>query len=250
MIVLSFLLALAPVQPLTPVNPYAGPHVEKTYTFKVTAPGKLTVTTLNGRISVKAGDTGSIIVVANRRSASQDALGKLSESVMQQGQDVTATGMFPSDCGETCGSVDFTITVPPNTSVTANGTNGSIGIEDIDGTVVAATKNGPVLCGGLGGDVTLGSENGMVNAGFRDLSHVSKAILGTNNGVVRVVLPHGATIGTIKAGTKNGKILTPWALTPVKQSDGAMKVDHQFSKTGPLFLLGTSTGDVDVVISP
>lgn len=244
---LPLFLAIAPMQTApTSVNPFAGPHAEKTYTYAVSGPARLAITTLNGRITVKRGDAGKIVVTVNRRAGTQTEVDALGSEVQQKDSTVSASGTFPPNCGDSCGSVDFIVTVPADTSITAHSDNGEIGINDIDGTVTASTKTGPILCGGLAGNVTLGAVHGMVNAGFRDFAHVTKVILGTSDGVVRLVLPHGATIGTLKAGTGDGKIYSPFDLKPVSKGNG-VEVSRQFSATGPTVLMGTGRGDVNIV---
>lgn len=244
MMIIPLLLAITPGA--TSVNPLAGPHAQNTYTYAVSGPARLDVTTVNGRISIKAGAAGKIVVLVNRRAETQAALTSLGSQVAQKGNNVTAAGRFPDQCGTSCGSVDFTITVPADTDIVASSDNGFVGIDNIDGAVTAATKNGPVLCGGLAGNVTLGSVNGRLNAGFRDLTHVSKIVLGTETGVVRVVLPSGGGIGKLKAGTGDGKIFAPWKLDTVSKGNG-MEVEQQINSSGPSVLLGTGRGDIDIV---
>ena len=244
MMIAPLLLAIAPHA--TSVNPNAGPHAYNTYTYSVSGPAQLDVTTLNGRISIKRGDPGKIVVVVNRRADTQAAVDALGSQIQQKGNSLTAAGRFPDRCGDSCGSVDFTISVPVDTNVVANSENGFIGIYNIDGSVTASTKNGSVLCGGLAGNVTLGALNGRLNAGFRDLTHVSKIVLGTQNGVVRIVLPAGTRIGKLKAGTGDGKIFAPWTLDIVPKGNG-VEVQQQLNSSGPEVILGTGRGDIDIV---
>ncbi|HET9028608.1 MAG TPA: hypothetical protein VFN49_00395 [Candidatus Aquilonibacter sp.] len=229
------------------VNQFAGPHVEKTYSYTVAAKSTITVASSNGRISVKAGPAGKITVVVNRRAGTQAALAALGENVTQKDNAVTAQGTFPASCGDSCGSVDFIVTVPADASVVAQTKNGEIGVEGVNGSVVAATQHGPILCGNLGGNVKLASQNGMLNAGFRDLTHVSDIELGTQNGGVRLVVPQGAQIGTLSAGTQHGKIFSPLPLTIQPDGMGA-KVDQRLSQHGPSVKMGTQNGDVNIVV--
>lgn len=252
-LVLALLLALqatpSVAPPAIPVNPFAGPHQEATYTYPVSSGAQLTVSTASGRVAVEAGEPGKIIVVASRRAGSQAALAALGADVTQNGNSVSATGRFPAHCTPDCGTVSFEIQVPPDTSVVAHSDEGSVGINDVSGSVKASTLHGPILCGGLSGDAILGAQEGMVNGGFRDLTHVKNVILGTGTGTVRVVLPQDAVISDIKAGTGDGAIHSMWPLTIGPKGSGAHGEGH-FGNAGPEILAGTGKGDVDIVKAP
>ncbi len=251
MIVFALILALQTspaVAPGIPVNPFAGPHQENTYTYAMSPGATLNVTTPNGRVAIEAGEPGKIIVVASRRAATQQAVAAIHADVTQSGNGVSATAHLPASCTQDC-SLSFQIQVPPDTNVVAHSDAGSVGVNDVSGSVIASTVNGPVLCGGLSGNATLGAKEGMVNGGFRDMTHVTRVELGTGNGTVRAVLPANAAIGEIKAGTDDGAIHSEWPLTVVTKGTGASAEAH-FGDKGPTLLIGTGKGDVDIVKAP
>ncbi len=251
MIALAVILALQPspaAAPGIPVNPFAGPHQENTYTYAVSPGATVNVTTPSGRIAVEAGEPGKIIVVASRRAATQQAIVDLHADVTQNGNDVTAAARLPANCAQDC-SVSFQIQVPPDTNIVAHSDSGSVGINDVSGSVTASTVHGPILCGGLSGNATLGAQEGMVNGGFRDVSHVTHMELGTGSGTVRVVLPPNAAIAEIKAGTGDGAIHSEWPLAIAPKGTGASGEGH-FGNAGPVVLAGTGKGDVDIVKAP
>ncbi len=252
MTILALILALQAspgVAPGIPVNPFAGPHQENTYTFTVSSGASLNVTTPSGRVSIEAGEPGKIIVVANRRASSQAAIASLGVDVKQSGNAVSANGRLPAHCMPDCGAVSFQIQVPPDTTIVAHSDDGSVAVHDVSGSVTASTVHGPILCGGLSGNATLAAQEGMVNGGFSDMTHVTQVTLGTSSGTVRVALPANAAIAEIKAGTGDGAIHSEVPLTIVPKGAGA-SVDQHIGSTGPTLVLGTGKGDVDIVKLP
>jgi hypothetical protein len=248
---LALILALQAspgIAPGIPVNPFAGPHQENTYTFAVSSAASLNVTTASGRIAIEAGEPGKIIVVASRHAQTQGALATFGVDVKQSGNSVSAAGRLPDRCTPDCGTVSFEIQVPPDTAIVAHSNEGSVAVHDVSGSVTASTVHGPVLCGGLSGNATLASHEGMVNGGFRDMTNVTRVTLGTEKGTVRVALPANATIGEVKAGTGDGTIHSELPLNVVTKGAGA-SVDQHFG-SGPMLVLGTEKGDVDIVKLP
>jgi hypothetical protein len=232
----------------TSVNPTAGPHVEATQTFAVSPHSSLLVTTAGGHVEIKGGDDGKIVVTTIRHAPTQAALASLDATVSLKDNALSATGTFASGCNN-CGSVDFTITVPQDATIVAHADEGSISINGVDGTVKASTKHGPVLCGDLGGNAVIGTGDGMVNAGYRDLSHVTKIMLGAGAGTVRLVIPSDAKLGSINVGTGDGRLYTPWPLSVVQKKKG-FEAKGTMSSTGPTVLMGTGKGDVVIATVP
>lgn len=232
----------------TVINPHAGPRLVDTYHFTMKASPALHVATENGSVSIKGGDGNEIVVTVTRRGGSAADMKAIAVKAAQSGNAVDVSSQMPTGCSACTAS--YEITVPRSTTIDASSDFGSIGVENVAGDVDAMTKHGPILCGGLSGNVKLTSENGMLNAGFSDLSHVSTVTLGTANGAIRIVLPPHAKVAHLKAGTANGAITSPGLALNVARKGTGAAVDQTLASSGPTIVLGTASGPIAIVTAP
>lgn len=232
----------------TVVNPNAGPKLVSTFHFTMQKMPELHAATPSGSVTVKGGDGNRIVVTVTRRGNTGGRISAIVARAVQSGNEVDVSAQMPVGCKDCTAS--YEITVPRVTKIVAESDAGDIAVQDVAGTVDAATKFGKILCGGLSANVTLSSQDGLVNAGFSDVSHVTKVTLASANGGLRVVLPAGASIAHLKAGTGNGEITAPgFDLQVVKKGPGA-GVDQTLSASGPDLVLGTANGPISIVKEP
>ncbi len=232
----------------TVINPHAGPKIVTTYRFTMKPSPELNVATANGTVTIKGGSGNEIVVTVTRRGGSDAQMKAIDVRAVRNGNTISVASKMPADCSSCAAS--YEIAVPLDTAIRASSDDGAIHVNDVAGTVEAASKLGNVLGGGLSGNVKFGADNGFVNAGFTSVAHVSSIILASGNGAVRLVLPHAALVSHIKAGTANGQITTNGvSLNVVKSAKGAA-VDQTLAKTGPNIKLGSANGAISIIQMP
>ncbi|MET0842980.1 MAG: DUF4097 family beta strand repeat-containing protein [Mycetocola sp.] len=121
--------------------------------------------------------------------------------------------------------VRIDVSLPPNLDVTASGRNGSIGAEDLTGSLDLSTTNGAIDVDGASGvlalhttngrievddstatDVQAQTTNGAVLLSFSDAPDLVTA--NSTNGEIRIVVPDDGTEYFVDANTTNGRIDT------------------------------------------
>ena len=193
------------------------------------APLSLDVETSNGSVSIRGvADVQSASVTVTLRSRGQtlaEAQDRVDRIVYQA--DVSGSridlkylsGAQDADVRRHSG-VDFDVTVPVDTQVEVDTSNGAIDVESIDGTLVLDTSNGAIDVYDGSGTLIADTSNGRIDVAVfsGDLQ------LDTSNGDIRV----DDFSGTIDAETSNGSI------------------DYDGTPTGGGNRLRTSNGSVTV----
>ncbi|MEO6006146.1 MAG: DUF4097 family beta strand repeat-containing protein [Opitutus sp.] len=200
--------------------------VEKTFT--VQPDGLLTVETQGGNIRVETADQTTVKVVATQtikassESEADSLLEKLTLTIEQQGQGVTATSKYEKKpSGLNWGSwppvqVNFVVTVPSHYNVKVKTSGGDISVDDLMGKVYARTSGGNVTLGKISQDVDAGTSGGDVrlNEGLASVKlstsggniTVERAIgatdLDTSGGDIRI----GSVENTVHASTSGGNV--------------------------------------------
>jgi len=223
--------------------------VEKTFTAQ--PGGTLTLETQGGDIRVMPGSDNQVHVTARERihastEAEADALlEKLTLTMEQNGNDVTAVAKYPKKSG-LFGfrswppvQVSFDVTVPAHTSTDLRTSGGDIRVGDLAGRMQIRTSGGDVTAGMIDGEV-----HALTSGGDIDLKQATgHTRLGTSGGNIKV----GRVLGSADLSTSGGDI-------GIGGVEGALKAhtsggDVTASIQGPLqqdCSIGTSGGDVRV----
>lgn len=179
---------------------------EVTETFSVTGLTQLNVDSSNGFILVEAADTSTVTATARLRSRGE-TLEKAEERVdaivyeMSQEGDIVTLRYRSSDQTDAVrrySGVSFTVTVPRQSDIDAETSNGDIVVSGAQGAFDLDTSNGDIELSDLIGTVTADTSNGRIEA-----DRVNGALtLETSNGAIRLENVEAR----VDARTSNGRI--------------------------------------------
>lgn len=180
-----------------------------TRTLEHRAGTPIRVETRNGRIVLRPGTVGKVMVRATRRAKASSKkraralLKKIHLELVSGPGGVRISAEHPSGSLREQYGVTFEVTVPPGASVTAESRNGAIRAHGLRGGLRASTRNGSVHAMAVAGAVTLSTKNGSIRLQGR----VSRFDLSTKNGSIRLELLGARSLsGSSRAETVNGSI--------------------------------------------
>jgi len=213
-----------------------GPTETREDRFTVAGSVRLVVDSQNGRIEVEAGPDDEVHVQATLRGAD-----RLEYEVRQEGDTITVTSrktrrvLFGFGPG-----TDLVITVPTNTVVDLDTSNGRIELTGIRGSGSLDTSNGKIVLKDIVGDYVGDTSNGSITIAGMEGS----ARLSTSNGGVDI----RDVIGEFDIETSNGRIffvgeLIPGGRNRLDTSNGRVEVELQGVPSVSLDA-STSRGDV------
>ena len=163
----------------------------------------LSVSTVNGLISINSWDGEKIALNATKRSRyGEDDLKNAEIVVSENGDEINIEIQHSSPIRSR--AVDLVIKIPNNVTVKfVSSTNGGITVENVDGYVEATTLNGGIDIIGTTGIGNLVSTNGGISAELFDITE-DIDIENTNGGVTLFINP--IINASIQISTTNGGI--------------------------------------------
>ena len=233
---LSRLAALVLVASLLLAGCTLGPTETREDRFTVAGPVRLVVDSQNGRIEVQAGRDDEVHVQATLRRA-----GRLDYEVRQEGDTITVTSRKTRRVVFGIGpGTDLVITVPTNTVVDLDTSNGRIELTGIHGSGSLDTSNGSLVLADVVGDFVGDTSNGSITIETMEGS----ARLSTSNSRVDV----RDAVGEFDIESSNGRItfsgeLLPGGRNRLESSNGRVEVELQGI---PSVTLDASTSHGDV----
>lgn len=199
---------------------------------EATLPGRddLSVTAVNGSITVEAWDGDEIRVLARVQVKGRDAEDTAGEvEIHTEDGDIHATGprnesgwsrMFGN---ERNWRVSYRIQVPRDIELSVKTTNGGIEVNGVEGDVAFKTTNGGVRVTDAGGDVEGRTTNGGVFVGLDPGAWEGNRVdLETTNGGIEVELPEDID-ARVEARTTNGGVRVAHPVTIQSQSRNRLK---------------------------
>ena len=180
--------------------------------------GTLYVTNVNGAVSVTGADTDVVSVEARKRvdvyrtwgstKDPEEFLADLEVRITEEDGDVTVETVVPSSLfvAGVVSNVQYTITVPHDTNLVIENTNGSIAVDDVQASVVIENVNGAVET-----EDTTGALDVSVTNGNADIEHEAalaaeeSITVDVENGAIEVALPEDSAFD-IQAETTVGGI--------------------------------------------
>jgi hypothetical protein len=202
---------------------YETERFEQTYPFS--SNGKISISNINGSITVEAWDKNEIKLESVKNGESKERLAEVKLKI-NAGQTLfsveTDYGSWQNgrngNWGKNGGNiqVDFHLYVPKNAYLDEIETiNGTVNISNMQNFTKASAVNGEVRAVNLRGSADISTVNGTTVAEFDSLQSTDKIALSTVNGRVNLAIPSDAD-ATIKAETVNGGINNEFGL-PVKK---------------------------------
>ncbi len=199
-------------------------------------PSSESVVKVTARETIKAGS----------ESEADELLKKLTLTIEQQGNDVTAISKYENQTGLHWGSwppvqVDFIVSVPAKFSADLKTSGGDINIGDLEGRVRAHTSGGDVKLAHIGGEVDGDTSGGNMSL----VEGRSSVTLKTSGGDITV--GHAVGVTLLKTSGGNIKLDSVDNTLDARTSGG----DIRAAIVGPLkgdCLLSTSGGKVKVTV--
>lgn len=181
-----------------------------TRTAPFNAGGELTLSNVNGNVTIKTWDKNEILVEGEKSARTDEEL-KLIELTIDlspaHAEIKAHLTKRPGHWNNTIrAAVRFTITVPVTAVLERIETvNSNIKIESVRGAVHAQTVNGGITATGLAADARLRSVNGRIHVDFAAVATGKKISLNTVNGGIVATLPKDAGV-TLHTSVVNGSV--------------------------------------------
>jgi hypothetical protein len=188
--------------------------------FTVAGTPDLRLTTFDGAIEIRSGDSKNVVVEIEKRGPSQEAIDQLRIETKQDGDRIEIEVKKPSrevvffGVGRLSPTAKLIVTMPRDGNVTARSGDGSIRIEHVHGRLELKTGDGSIRANDIGGQLTLSTGDGSVTledvAGDLDVD--------TGDGSVSVA----GKLAAVKLHTGDGSIIFRAAPGTAMRDDWSM----------------------------
>jgi hypothetical protein len=230
--------------------PVAALAAEKSFdrTLNVNGPVTLHVSTGSGYIHVSPGSDSQVHIVGHVKSgnswwgggSSDDAVSRVaSNPPINQAGNIIRVGEGSDDFMRHV-SVDYEITTPANTMLTAESGSGDLQLANLNGTVRAHTGSGSIRADKLGAGSRLETGSGSIEA----TQLMGSTTLQTGSGEVRAEL---GSAGDVVAGTGSGSIKLTNVQGAIKAETGSGTLEISGQPTSP-WKLETGSGDISLQV--
>jgi hypothetical protein len=217
-------------------------------TLTVNGPVTLHVSTGAGYIHVSPGSDSQVHIVGHVKSSgnswfggsSDDAVSRVaSNPPINQAGNIIRVGEGSDDSMRHV-SIDYEITTPANTMLTAESGSGDLQLANLNGTVRAHTGSGSIRADKLGAGSRLETGSGSIEA----TNLMGSTTLQTGSGEVRAEL---GSAGDVVAGTGSGSIKLTNVHGAIKAETGSGSLEISGQPTSP-WKLETGSGDVSLQV--
>ncbi len=206
-------------------------------TYPLNANGKISVSNINGSISIETWDNPQVKLEYVKTGSSKEILSQVDVKIEARQESFSVEtnygsyderkrkNYYNSDKLQ----VDYHLFVPRTAVLDGIETvNGAINISNAANMTRASAVNGQIRATNLRGTANLSTVNGMLEANFDQLQSGSRISLNTVNGTVNLIIPSDAN-ATVKADTVNGNISNDFGL-PVRK--GKYVGENLYGKIG------------------
>jgi DUF4097 and DUF4098 domain-containing protein YvlB len=196
--------------------------------YPLTANGRVSVSNVNGSITVEAWDRNEVRLEAVKTADTKETLAEVQIKIDARPDSFSVETDYGSWNRSTNGNwknknhgrleVQYRLQVPRGALLDEVETvNGSVTISNMTNSTKASAVNGSVRATNLRGTARLSSVNGTTEADFDSLANTGTISLETVNGKVLLTIPSDAN-ATVKADTLNGQIYNDFGL-PVRKGE-------------------------------
>jgi DUF4097 and DUF4098 domain-containing protein YvlB len=211
-----------------------------------TRPRKLDVQTMNGTILIKAYNGKEVIVEtrasSNRRESERTVNGMRRIDIAPRGLTVEEEDNVITVRTRVNSDGELLISVPSDTSVSATSHNGNIEIESLTGEFDLQANNGHLTLNNVSGSVVAHSLNGPIKVSMNKVDPTKPLSFSTLNGSIEATLPADWK-ANVKLTTNHGEI---WSDFDFKLSAGGI-VTQQNNTSDGKFKVTTDRGIVGTV---
>lgn len=196
-------------------------------TYPLNANGRVSVSNINGSVTVEAWDRNEVRLEAVKTAATKETLAEVQIKIDARPDSFsveTDYGSWRNNNGTWKNKnhdrldVQYRLQVPRGAVLDEIETvNGSVAISNMTNSTKASAVNGSVKATNLRGTARLSSVNGTTEADFDSIASTGQISLETVNGKVLLTIPSDAN-ATVKADTLNGQIYNDFGL-PVRKGE-------------------------------
>jgi hypothetical protein len=216
-------------------------------TLTVNGPVTLHVSTGSGYIHVSPGSDSQVHISGHVKSnnswwggSSDDAVSRVANNPpINQAGNIIRVGEGGDDSMRHV-NIDYEITTPANTMLTAESGSGDLQLSNLNGTVRAHTGSGSIRADKLGAGSKLETGSGSIEAN----NLMGSTTLQTGSGEVHAQL---SSAGDVVAGTGSGDIKLGNVQGAVKAETGSGSLDISGQPTSP-WKLETGSGDINLQV--
>jgi DUF4097 and DUF4098 domain-containing protein YvlB len=215
--------------------------------YPLTADGRVSLSNVNGNVSITAWDRNEVKIDAIKRAETKERLDEAKIVIDAESSAIAIKTEYPHNTwhNDNPASVEYTLSVPRNARLQdIKLVNGSLMVEGTRGDVRAESVNGKVLARGLSSNAQLSTVNGPVEVVFDRLGTGAIEVKSVN-GALSATIPSDAK-AELTAETMNGHISNDFGL-PV--SDGNF-VGHNLRGTlgegGPQLTFKNVNGSISI----
>ncbi|HVR38704.1 MAG TPA: DUF4097 family beta strand repeat-containing protein [Thermoanaerobaculia bacterium] len=191
-------------------------------TFDVRPGAQLSLSNVNGHITIRAWDQPRVHVVAEREASSlyqeeaQKAFKALRVELTPKAGGLDIVTHQPRNnfdfldmlFGKSVNTkVTYDVTVPRTMNVTIDNTNGGIDVTDVSGDFNVETTNGQIEITRCAGSIDASTTNGIITAQLTSVTKGKSLKMETTNGRISLTVPTSIS-ADVDAGTTNGRIST------------------------------------------
>jgi Putative adhesin len=214
-------------------------------TLTVNGPVTLHVSTGSGYIHVSPGSDSQVHIIGHVKSgnswwgggSSDDAVAKVAANPpIDQAGNIIRVGDEHGNDFFRHASIDYEITTPPNTMLSAESGSGDLQLSNLNGTVRGHTGSGSIRADKLGSGSKLDTGSGTIEA----TNLMGSSTLETGSGEIRAQL---ASAGDVVASTGSGSINLTNVQGAVKAETGSGTLEISGQPTSP-WKLETGSGDI------
>lgn len=222
-------------------------------TLDVRAGSAVSIDNVNGRIIVTSWDQPRVRIHAVRKAETREAMDKLAVDVRQTGSSVAIKSLMPRREGsgfldmifgnDGNASIDYDVTVPRNSELKIENTNGGVSVADINGNIELATTNGRIEAVRCAGTMSAGTTNGSIKAELVQVASGKPMKFETTNGSITLIVPPSYA-ADVEAETTNGSIRTDLPVTT--KSFSRRELHGTINGGGAQLGLYTTNGSIEV----
>ena len=183
------------------------------YNFEITEGGRISLSNVNGDVSIEGTDGRQVHIVATKTADNQKYLDGMKIEIDASAGAISIETRYPGNGGgmlswggDDNGSVEYKLTVPHDVELdTLETVNGDVVVSGVAGAISAESVNGEMQLTGVSGDVKADTVNGNIDVNFAQLGSGQRVSVDAVNARVVLRLPANAS-AQVSAETLNGSI--------------------------------------------
>ena len=130
---------------------------QETRTFTVSAAPRVSITTFDGRVTVRGWDKSEVSYTATKNANDEESLKEISIQAQQQGQAIAVNATNPAEVN---GAVNLDVYVPRRTTLHVSSGDGALNLEGVSGEITLRSGDGPIQVSNGGGVLQVNTGDG------------------------------------------------------------------------------------------